>query len=76
MTLLKDRRYLGAMPGILMSLHTWGRTLSLHPHLHCLVTAGGLRDGQWIVPDLKPHQARHKSSCGLSPIWISDPAAS
>ena len=48
MTLLKDERYLGALPGILMSLHIWGRTLSLHPHLHCLVTAGGLRDGQWI----------------------------
>ena len=48
MTLLKDPRYLGAMPGILMSLHTWGWTLSLHPHLHCLVTAGGLSAGQWI----------------------------
>ena len=47
-TLLKDNRHLGALPGILMALHTWGRTLSLHPHLHCLVTGGGLdAEGQW-----------------------------
>ena len=42
MTLQKDTRYLGAEPGIVMSLHSWGRTLSLHPHIHCLVTGGGL----------------------------------
>lgn len=46
--LLADPRHLGATPGILMSLHTWGRTLSHHPHVHCLVTAGGLdSDGAW-----------------------------
>jgi hypothetical protein len=39
--MLEDPRYLGAKPGVLAVLHTWGRTLSLHPHLHCLVTAGG-----------------------------------
>jgi hypothetical protein len=42
MTLLEDERYLGATPGILMTLHTWGRQLNFHPHLHCLVTAGGI----------------------------------
>ena len=42
MTLLQDERHLGALPGIVMALHTWGRTLSLHPHVHCLVTGGGL----------------------------------
>jgi len=46
--LLGDDRYLGAQPGVIMALHTWGRTLTLHPHLHCLVTGGGLgADGQW-----------------------------
>lgn len=40
--LMGDPRRLGALPGVLMSLHTWGRNLSHHPHLHCLVTAGGL----------------------------------
>lgn len=47
--LLADPRHLGALPGLLMSLHTWGRTLSHHPHLHCLVSAGGLdREQHWV----------------------------
>ena len=47
-TLLKDPQHLGALPGLLMALHTWGRTLNLHPHVHCLVTGGGLTDdNQW-----------------------------
>src|SRR5574341_1419825 len=29
--LLRDDRHLGALPGVVISLHTWGRTLSLHP---------------------------------------------
>ena len=41
-TLLADPKYLGAQPGILAALHTWSQTLVLHPHLHCLVTGGGL----------------------------------
>jgi hypothetical protein len=47
-TLLADPQYLGAQPGILAALHTWSQTLGLHPHLHCLVTGGGLTsDGHW-----------------------------
>ena len=46
--LLEQDRHLGARPGILMGLHTWGGALPLHPHLHCLVTGGGLTaDGRW-----------------------------
>ncbi len=46
--LMADPRRLGVLPGLLMSLHTWGRNLSYHPHLHCLVTAGGLSEaGAW-----------------------------
>jgi hypothetical protein len=45
---LQDPKYLGATPGILAALHTWGQTLVLHPHLHCLITAGGVTsEGQW-----------------------------
>ena len=41
-------KYLGAQPGILAALHTWSQTLMLHPHVHCLVTGGGLSPaGQW-----------------------------
>ena len=36
---------LGAQPGILAALHTWSQTLVLHPHVHCLVTGGGLTPG-------------------------------
>jgi hypothetical protein len=47
-TLLADPKWLGAQPGMLATLHTWGRTLALHPHIHCLVSGGGLTvNGQW-----------------------------
>ncbi len=45
MTLLADPRFLGATPGIVMALHTWGRTLNHHPHVHALVSGGGLTAG-------------------------------
>jgi hypothetical protein len=45
--LLADERYLGARPGVIATLHTWGRTLSFHPHLHCLVTGGGWSASGW-----------------------------
>jgi Putative transposase/Transposase zinc-binding domain len=46
--LCADQRFLGAKPGVLMALHTWGRDLSKHPHIHTLITAGGVdAQGQW-----------------------------
>ncbi len=33
---------LGAVVGVLMVLHTWGQNLHHHPHVHCVVTGGGL----------------------------------
>ena len=48
LTLMRDPKYHGVTPGILIALHTWGRQLTLHPHTHCLVTAGGLTPtGDW-----------------------------
>lgn len=48
--LMGSPRFLGVTPGLIMSLHTWGRTLSHHPHVHCLLTAGGLsHDGRWLA---------------------------
>ncbi|MCP5135918.1 MAG: transposase [Gammaproteobacteria bacterium] len=46
--LLRDARYLGAEVGVLAAVHTWGRSLSFHPHGHLIVSGGGLRDGRWI----------------------------
>jgi hypothetical protein len=40
--MLATPRHGGVVPGLLMALHTWGRDLSYHPHVHCLVSAGGL----------------------------------
>ena len=37
-----DPKHLGARIGFFAVLHTWGQTLQLHPHLHCVVPAGGL----------------------------------
>jgi hypothetical protein len=49
MELLGDARYLGAQPAFISALHTWGRSLSLHPHLHVLAADGGLTaDGAWV----------------------------
>jgi hypothetical protein len=46
--LLADAKYLGAQPGILAALPTWSQPLVLHPHVHCLVTGGGVTpDGHW-----------------------------
>jgi hypothetical protein len=51
LTLARDRRRLGAQVGFSAILHTWGQNLLFHPHLHCIVTAGGLsRDGSRWVP--------------------------
>jgi hypothetical protein len=48
--LLAENKYGGLVPGMLCSLHTWGRSLSFHPHLHCLITAGGLNaKGSWTT---------------------------
>lgn len=49
--LLDDSRYLGARPAFIAALHTWGRSLSLHPHLHVLAADGGLDErGLWVRP--------------------------
>ncbi|MBO9484731.1 IS91 family transposase [Salinisphaera sp. G21_0] len=49
--LLSDKKYLGADTGFLLNLHTWGRNLSLHPHIHCLITDGGVNaQGEWVHP--------------------------
>lgn len=50
----KDPKYLAATPGTLMVLHTWGRNLSLHPHIHCLISHGGINaEGEWVEPKKK-----------------------
>jgi hypothetical protein len=38
----RDPKWLGAELGVTAVLHTWTRKLTLHPHVHCIVTGGGL----------------------------------
>jgi hypothetical protein len=37
-----EEKWLGAEPGMIAVLHTWGQQLAFHPHLHCIVPGGGL----------------------------------
>jgi hypothetical protein len=42
--LARDPRWVGGTVGVLAVLHTWTQRLVFHPHVHCLVTGGGLSD--------------------------------
>ena len=48
--LARDEQRLGAELGFTSVLHTWGQKLTFHPHVHCVVTGGGLsKDGtRWV----------------------------
>jgi hypothetical protein len=51
LTLSRDPKHLGAEIGVTAVLHTWGQNLGFHPHLHCVVTGGGLAlDGSCWKP--------------------------
>lgn len=47
-----DPKHLGAEIGVIAILHTWGQNLLLHPHIHCVIPAGGLSPNhlRWIRP--------------------------
>ena len=54
LTLCRDKKYMGATPGIVSVLHTWGQKMNFHPHLHIMLSGGGL------TPSGKFMQTRHK----------------
>jgi hypothetical protein len=65
----EDEKRLGAQLGLTAVLHTWTRDLRFHPHLHCIVTGGGLtRDGtRWKATRqdyLFPVRVLSKLFCG------------
>jgi len=51
LTIAADPKHLGARIGFMSVLHTWGSTLTHHPHVHMVVPGGGLSpDGsKWIA---------------------------
>jgi len=55
----RDSKHLGAEIGFFSVLHTWSQKLELHPHVHCVIPAGGLSpDRTW-----DPHTLHLLSSC-------------
>jgi len=45
-----DEQHLGATPGIISVLHTWGQQLSFHPHVHCIVGGAGMdAESNWKI---------------------------
>jgi hypothetical protein len=52
--LAADPKYLGARVGLVAALHTWGQTLTLHPHLHVLASGGGLSCDRAGAVDERP----------------------
>ena len=68
--LAHDRRFVGATVGVLAVLHTWTQQLHHHPHVHCLVTGGGVSD------DGAVGARRVEPSCFPSRPWLSWCAAS
>jgi hypothetical protein len=66
-TLAADPRHLGCELGMLAVLHTWGRDIGYHPHVHVLVPAGGLdKRGRWIPSRYRDFLVPVKA---LSPIF-------
>ncbi len=50
-TIGADEKHLGAEVGVVAVLHSWGQTLTYHPHLHCIVPGGGpsLDGSRWVA---------------------------
>jgi len=44
MALASEERFIGATPAVLAVLHTWNARLGFHPHVHLLISAGGVVD--------------------------------
>lgn len=61
----RDDKYLGAVPGLLSVLHSWGQQLSFHPHVHCIVSSGGITN---TAKGLQWKTARRNSSRFLFPV--------
>jgi hypothetical protein len=61
-------QHLGAEIGILAVLHTWGQNLMHHPHVHCVVTGGGLSPdrSRWIAC----RRSRRARKCFFLPVPI------
>lgn len=79
--LARDEQYLGATPGIIQVLHTWNQQLLFHPHIHAVVSGGGLTDrgtlktlkrGNFFIPEsVLSAKFRGKFLAGLQQEYLS-----
>lgn len=53
--LADNPKWLGALPGFTLVLHTWARDLSFHPHIHAIITGGGLTQDELTWKATRPH---------------------
>jgi putative transposase/transposase-like zinc-binding protein len=72
----RDPRFVGGTVGVLAVLHTWTQQLNYHPHVHCLVTGGGVSgDGTYWHPArpsfLAPETAIAKLVRGKLKAWFA-----
>ena len=73
----RDPRFVGGTPGVLTVLHTWTQQLHYHPHVHCLVTGGGVSVAAtpcWHPAHpsyLAPDKAIAKLVCGKLKAWFA-----
>src|SRR5512136_106395 len=67
--LAADPRFIGGQLGLVGVLHTWGRTLTYHPHVNYLIPAGGLADdGQTWQPARDLFLVPVKALSGILPM--------
>ncbi len=81
-TLMKfagDEKYLAAQPGIISVLHIWGQQLSFHPHIHCIVSGGGIdKNKRWKQAVKAKHRffvSGKSSAAGISCLFSQTVAA-
>jgi len=79
--LAADEKYLGAVPGFISILHTWGSAMEYHPHLHILSIGGGLtgegcwcekKDGFFLPAEVVSPLFRGKFLAGLRTLMEED----
>lgn len=64
--LSEDPKNLGALPGMISVLHTFGSDMKYHIHVHALVTFGGIdQQGNWQYPKRKKKLAPYRRMCTI-----------
>ena len=76
-----DPKHLGAEIGFLSVLHTWGQNLQHHPHIHCVIPAGGLspdqqRGGSILATTLSSCRSRYSAVFSAASSWPGSSALS